>query len=83
MRGFGRAWLRRAVVATRRRRVEAESYLQWHSGTATRVNHAESCDNLSPLGTVPAVAVYQAYQRAQNPLERVHPAENLVAASVA
>ena len=25
-----------------------------------RVIHAESCDNLSPLGNVPAVVVYQA-----------------------
>ena len=52
---------------------QRSAYLQWHC--ATRVNRAESCDNLSPLGSVAAVAVYQAYQRAQNALKRVHPAE--------
>ena len=52
---------------------QRSAYLQWLC--ATRVIHAESCDNLSPLGSVAAVAVYQAYQRAQNALKRVHPAE--------
>ena len=59
-------------VATRRWRVELRATCS--GTTAIRVIHAESCDNLSPLGNVPAVVVYQAYQRAQNALERVHPA---------
>ena len=66
---FGRAWLRLAVVASRRWRVELRATCS--GTTAIRVIHAESCDNLSPLGNVPAVVVYQAYQRAQTALERV------------